>query len=151
MSLTSDGIHRVRSWRKPVWCRFWTMCRGEVWRIFTFWSRRSCFLLRSSPNPSFSRAVSSSGRWRNQLSYDINSLRPSDTIWRQWCWATLAQVMALCLMATSHYLNQCCFTTTDMYRHSSQGDSTIDTWAICQQIIQLLLPSVVQISRVPMS
>ena len=29
------------------------------------------------------------------LPYYLNSLRPSDAIWRQWSWTTLAQVMAL--------------------------------------------------------
>ena len=38
---------------------------------------------------------------------DINSLRPSDAVWRQWSWTTLAQVLACCLTEPSHYLNQC--------------------------------------------
>ena len=37
----------------------------------------------------------------------INSLWPSDTIWWQRSGSTLAQVMACCLSAPSHYLNQC--------------------------------------------
>ena len=41
------------------------------------------------------------------LYWVINSLWPSDAIWRQKSWSTLAQVMACCLMAPSHYLNQC--------------------------------------------
>ena len=36
-----------------------------------------------------------------------DSLWPSDAIWGQRSGSTLAQVMACCLMATSHYLNQC--------------------------------------------
>ena len=36
----------------------------------------------------------------------LNSLRPSDAIWRQINGSTLAQVMACCLTAPSHYLNQ---------------------------------------------
>ena len=36
----------------------------------------------------------------------INSLWPSDTIWRQRSGSTLAQVMACCLTTPSHYLNQ---------------------------------------------
>ena len=36
-----------------------------------------------------------------------NSLWPSDAIWRHRSWSTLAQVMTGCLMAPSHYLNQC--------------------------------------------
>ena len=37
----------------------------------------------------------------------INPLRPSDAIWRKRSGSTLAQVMVCCLMAPSHYLNQC--------------------------------------------
>ena len=37
----------------------------------------------------------------------INSLWPSDPIWRHRYGSTLAQVMACCLTAPSHYLNQC--------------------------------------------
>ena len=37
----------------------------------------------------------------------FNSLWPCDAIWRQRSWSTLVQVMACCLMAPSHCLNQC--------------------------------------------
>ena len=37
----------------------------------------------------------------------LNSLWPSDAIWRQRHGSTLAQVMAWCRQAPSHYLNQC--------------------------------------------
>ena len=37
----------------------------------------------------------------------FNSLWPSDTIWWKRSGSTLAQVMACCLAAPSHYLNQC--------------------------------------------
>ena len=37
----------------------------------------------------------------------VHSLWPSDTIWRHRIGSTLAQVMVCCLMAPSHYLNQC--------------------------------------------
>ena len=37
----------------------------------------------------------------------VNSLWHSDTIWRHKSGSTLAQVMACCLTAPSHYLNQC--------------------------------------------
>ena len=36
----------------------------------------------------------------------VNSLWPSDAIWQHRSGSTLAQVMACCLMAPSHYLNQ---------------------------------------------
>ena len=37
----------------------------------------------------------------------VDLLWPSDTIWCHATWSTLVKVMALCLMALSHYLNQC--------------------------------------------
>ena len=37
----------------------------------------------------------------------FNSLWPSNVIWRQGPRSTLVQVMAWCLTAPSHYLNQC--------------------------------------------
>ena len=37
----------------------------------------------------------------------FNSLWPSDAIWQQGSRSTLVQVMACCLTAPSHYLNQC--------------------------------------------
>ena len=44
-------------------------------------------------------ATSPRGQW-------VNSLRPRDAIWRRISGSTLAHVMAWCLMAPSHYLNQ---------------------------------------------
>ena len=40
--------------------------------------------------------------------WTINTLWPSNAIWHK-SGSTLAQVMACCLTATSHYLNQCWF------------------------------------------
>ena len=37
----------------------------------------------------------------------FNSLWPTDIIRRQISWSALAQVMSCCLIAPSHYLNQC--------------------------------------------
>ena len=52
---------------------------------------------------------------------DVNSLRPSDAIWRQWSWTTLAQVMACCLTAPSHYLNQCWLIIRGVLWHTSES------------------------------
>ena len=54
----------------------------------------------------------------------VNSLRPSDAIWRQWSWTTLAQVMACCLTAPSHYLNQCWLIIRGVLWHSSENSFT---------------------------
>ena len=47
------------------------------------------------------------GPWNEPLSTPLNSLWPGDTIGRHKSGSTLDQVMACCLMALSHYLNQC--------------------------------------------
>ena len=53
--------------------------------------------------------------------WDINSLWPSNAIWQQRSGSTLAQVMAWCLKAPSHYLNQCWLIISDIHlRASSQ-------------------------------
>ena len=51
----------------------------------------------------------------------VNSLWPSDAIWRQGTESTLAQVMACCLTAPSHYLNQCWLIISKILCHSSEG------------------------------
>ena len=61
----------------------------------------------------------------------VNSLWPSDAIWRHRSGSTLAQVMACCLTAPSHYLNQCWLTISKVHAwHSPEGIcvwSTADT------------------------
>ena len=64
------------------------------------------------------------------LLWRVNSLWPSDTIWRQSSESTLAQVMACCLMAPSHYLNQCSLIISKVQWHLSVGNFTIDTSAM---------------------
>ena len=65
-----------------------------------------------------------------QSSPALDSLWPSDTIWRHKSGSTLAQVMACCLMAPSHYLNQCWLIISKVQWHSSQCNFTRDTSAI---------------------
>ena len=44
--------------------------------------------------------------------YALNSLWPSDVLWWQGSRSTLAQVMACCLTAPNHFLNQCWLITS---------------------------------------
>ena len=60
---------------------------------------------------------------------DLNLLRPSDAIWRHRSGSTLAQVMACCLTAPSHHLNQC-WLISKIQLYSSDGNFTRDTSAI---------------------
>ena len=57
----------------------------------------------------------------------FNSLRPSDAIWRHRSGSRLAQAMACCLTAPSHYLNQCWLIISKVYLHSSDGNFIRDT------------------------
>ena len=50
----------------------------------------------------------------------VNTLWPSDIIRRQGNESTLAQVMACCLTAPSHYLNQCWLIISKVLWHSSE-------------------------------
>ena len=60
----------------------------------------------------------------------INSLQLSDTIWWHKSGSTLAQVMACCLTASSHYLDQCSFIINKVQWHSSECNFTRDASAI---------------------
>ena len=58
--------------------------------------------------------------WKScDVFFEVNSLGPSDTIWHWRSWSTLVQVMACCLMAPSHYLNQCWLINSKVLWHSS--------------------------------
>ena len=60
----------------------------------------------------------------------LNSLRPSDAIWRHRSGSTLAHVMACCLMAPSHYLNQCWLVINKVQWHSPKSNFTRNTATI---------------------
>ena len=64
-------------------------------------------------------AILSRRRW-------VNTLWPNDAIWRQRSRSTLAQVMASCLTAPSHYLSQCWFTISKVHWHSFEHNFTRD-------------------------
>ena len=56
----------------------------------------------------------------------INSLGLNDIIWWHRSWSTLAQVIACCLMAPSHYLNQCLLIIEIVLWHSSESKVLIN-------------------------
>ena len=72
------------------------------------------------------------GHGFQHTNFHINSLWPSDAIWPQRSWSTLAQVMACCLMAPSHYLNQCWLTISNAQCRIFEGNFTKDTSTINQ-------------------
>ena len=58
---------------------------------------------------------------------DINSLWPNEAIYRHRSKLTLAQVMACCLTAPSHYLKQCWLIFSKVQWHSVEGNLTRDS------------------------
>ena len=77
----------------------------------------------SARNASFSVLTTiNNTRFRHEPYYilRINPLRHSDTIWQHRSGSTLAQVMACCLTASSHYLNQRWLISEALW-HSSEG------------------------------
>ena len=60
----------------------------------------------------------------------FNSLWPSDTVWGHKSGSTLAQIMACCLTAPSHYLNQCWLIISKVQWQSSECNFTRDASAI---------------------
>ena len=52
----------------------------------------------------------------------VNSLWPSDAIWQHRSGSTVVQVMACCLMAPSHYLNQCWLIINEVQWQSPEGN-----------------------------
>ena len=86
----------------------------------------------------------------------VNSLWPSDTIWRHRSGSTLAQVRACCLTAPSHYLNQCWLIISEVQWQSHEGNITRDTSAMNYQILNLACKFLIiwnfsQIPQGPMS
>ena len=57
----------------------------------------------------------------------INSLWPSDAIWRRGPWSSLSHVMACCLTAPSHYLSQLWQLNSSVIRHSPNDKSIGNT------------------------
>ena len=56
--------------------------------------------------------------YSNTTNSTVNSLWPSHAIWQHRSGSTLAQVMACCLMVSSHYLNQCWLIIDGVLWHS---------------------------------
>ena len=64
----------------------------------------------------------------------INSLGLNDAIWRQRSGSTLAQVMACCLTAPSHYLNQCWLFIRKVQWYSSEDNFRSDISATNHEV-----------------
>ena len=99
----ADNITMTRQlWHNHVQCDIWLVrYRFNSWP----YSRLAC------TNTGLSKVM-------------LNSLWPSDVIWRQGSMSTLAQVVACCLTAPSHYLNQCWLMISDVLYHAPENNFT---------------------------
>ena len=82
--------------------------------------------------------------------FGFNSLWPSDVIWRHGSTgrSTLAQVMACCLTAPSHYLNQCWLMISEVLWYSPDSHSTENTsYLLLKWVWNLLFETVVKSPR----
>ena len=125
--------HYLLSIQQRWWCSWYISTRSDIiW--FTFCSHDANFLHAELFH--FQNSVLNSGRvlftvtsisiihlswnypktWQGYFVQNFkmveqrrtfNPLRPSDAIWRHRSGSALFHVMACCLMAPSHYLNQC--------------------------------------------
>ena len=96
--------------------------------IYDQWGKKQTMQLRDwSDGLVQDCSISKCSKWRYQSC--VNSLRRSDAIWRHRSGSTLAQVMACCLTAPSHYLNQCWLIISKVFWHSSEGNFLRDTSA----------------------
>ena len=86
---------------------------------------------RKCSNLSNLKSLSISRWWQKNHLFQLNSLWSSDTIWRHKYGSTLAQEMACCQMAPSHYLNQCWLVRLVKF-------CSIHPRAIIQRVIKLL-------------
>ena len=55
--------------------------------------------------------------WSLKTIQHVNLLAPRKAIWHHWIWSTLVEVMACCLMASCHYLNQYWLTVDEILWH----------------------------------
>ena len=88
-----------------------------------------------------------------QVGTVINSLGPSDAIWRHGTRSTLAQVMACCLTAPSHYLNQCWLIISKVLWQAPVGYFKRDTpiHKLITLVWKLLIENLKKISQGSMS
>ena len=98
-------------WSVSCTCHYHAICDIVLWlkcsKEFSFfvpsWPASFSFLYKGSN----SRTLIPPLHYVFAFEVTVNSLRPGDAMWCNRTWSTLVQVMAWCLMAPSHYLNQC--------------------------------------------
>ena len=105
---------------------YWSLfTEGSCWQKNQHWFRilDNCFTLskwQSITWTNFDLRYYKGSLGHNEWTYQL--IVPRYTIWRQRSRSTLAQVMACCLTAPSHYLNQFWLIISKVQWHSSEGN-----------------------------
>ena len=103
---------------------------------------------RSAEGPQESEEADSTkneGKWwgglLGQCLLGLNYIWPSDAICRRRTGSTLAQVMACCLTASSHYLNQCWLISKVQWQHRTVSQEMPSITELSLEITYLTLHS----------
>ena len=104
--------------------KLWQSSRGHsIWKINGDLNIAKMYFCSKSGNPNWWWV--NPWTFSNWVNFYFNSLRPSDTIWRHRSESTLAQIMACCLAAPSHYLSQGWLVISKILWHSPEFNFTV--------------------------
>ena len=128
----------VKMWSITVSPRVWngSSCKMHQWYIYQLprtshqqINARLWYLQYITKSPFFFSGMHSFSREKWNAHHYFNLLWPSNAIWRYRFGSKLAQIMACCLAAPSHYLTHSWLIFSKAQWHSSQGNFTRDTSA----------------------
>ena len=115
----ANGLELLQSCTKPSMCDLletndltanwtWKMCVCLFLSVSAYWNKPK--LINKNIQGillDLRESIMSFSKPNQQQHVLVYPSWPCDTIWQQRSWSTLVQVMAYCLKAPSHYLNQC--------------------------------------------
>ena len=111
--------------------RQWVICRSLVLKLYecvrTTWLVHPDILWYCVFNTNFLNIDDVHLWWRYFTANRLNSLWPTDAIWRHRSEWILTPVMVCCLRAPSHHLNQCWLIFSKVQWHSTDVNFTRNT------------------------
>ena len=91
------------------------------WRLFCRWLLHKYFVERIVRGEYLIKVCPHGSNWQISIDLVMAWCREADAIWGNRSRSTLAQVMAWCLMAPRHYLNQCWLIIKGVLWHSPKS------------------------------
>ena len=136
ISSIGERCSRAKFGKPKVYCWYLRAFAPSQWETESLCNDVSHWLGENQESACHSHRFSLDRRWSSTVypggNGIINSLWPSDAIRGQGTEPTLAQVMACCLTAPSHYLNQCWLVISKVLWYSSEGTIMIRSEEINQ-------------------